>query len=279
MLIAAEDASNCTALRLWCGTTDQPDLAKRALFAAERCESLGQAFALGIQAAIAHLIGARFSGALCAVGVSEDAGFHPRKLETAVSEGGDLVSGHKAFVTLGATAQLVLTAGRDPAGVLRMCVVRREQPEVRVTPLPLMSFAPDLRHARLAFDGARVQEVLRGDGYTAFVKPFRVLEDLYTRLTACEYALHLPARTNPVVQRLLESARSGIQEALSLEGVQNEVLLLEEVLARADGALRAVPSSPTPATQSVWSRDLRLLEVGASARAARLAKARPEGKR
>jgi acyl-CoA dehydrogenase len=275
MGIAAEDASNSTALRLWCTTSEESDIVHRLRSAAEVCESLGQAFALGIQASIAHLTGARFSDVLCAVAVSEDSGNHPRHLVTALNPTGDLISGHKSFVTLGAAAHLVLVAARDSTGTCRVCVVRRQQPETVVSPLPPLAFAPDLKHARLTFDNAPVQETLSGDGYTNFVKPFRVLEDLYTRLSACEYAASVLTSPPTAVRALLADASSKI--LVALEGIETRtgIQTVEDALATADAALHAVP--PTRGNQRVWARDLRLLEVGASARKARLAKVRSQG--
>lgn len=269
------DVSDSAAIETWLSGSTRGGISRRLAAAAQRAESLGQAFAVGIQASIAHLTEARYAGTLCSVAVSEDGGNHPRHLTTTWDESRNVVTGCKSFVTLGATAALMLVAARDSRELISICVVPTSQLGVVVTPLPDLKFAPDLNHARVTFNEARLETVLECDGYTGFTKPFRVYEDLYTRLAACEYALTLEVSRTGEYHAMFTESCAKLRSVISqYDGSPALILKVEESIASVDADLRMVgTAADDPETRALWERDLPVFEVGASARRARLAKA------
>lgn len=61
---------------------------------------------------------------------------------------------------------------------------------MKLEPLPTLPLMPEVGHGRLLLEQAAC-ELLAGDGWDAYVKPFRSLEDLYvlTALTAWLYGV------------------------------------------------------------------------------------------
>ncbi len=64
-------------------------------------------------------------------------------------------------------------------------------PGVRLLPMPATRFVPEVPHARVQLDDVHVEddELLPGDGYDAYVKPFRSIEDMHVTLAVLAYLL------------------------------------------------------------------------------------------
>ncbi|MCY1043764.1 acyl-CoA dehydrogenase family protein, partial [Corallococcus sp. bb12-1] len=162
-----------------------------ALASGFRADRLGFAFASGYHAALRSLfpqLPADRRVALCA---TESGGGHPTAIETTLTPAGAgwTLDGTKTYVTLGTHAEVLLvvaTEGRDAQGRnrLRMVVVDAKKPGVRIEPLPPLGFVPEVPHAALRLEGVAVasEDVLPGDGYTRYLRPFRTVEDCHVNL-------------------------------------------------------------------------------------------------
>ncbi|MFS2202620.1 acyl-CoA dehydrogenase, partial [Pseudomonas sp. Pseusp3] len=169
--------------------------------------------------------------------------------------------------------------GADPR--LSLAVIYRDEPGVRVeklAPIPLM---PDISHGRLFLDNA-LCELLAGDGWDAYVKPFRTLEDIYvlSAMTAwlygigqdCAWPQSLQLRLLGLLAGCAESSR---QPPTSLAG---HVVLgglfaqFEGLKAEVNEALAGGPAE----WAAMWQRDRAVMELAAGARGKRLAKALAE---
>lgn len=212
--------------------------------------------------------------------VSEERGAHPRFITTRLDEASTL-TGTKSFATLATYAEVfvvIATAGTtsDGRNLLRACVVDRDAPGVRVVAHPPLPFAPELPHARLELDHAPVRELLEGDGYERYVKPFRTVEDAHVLLGVLAYAYReaeaLGWATAPlerVIDAMLDIADERDPSATETH------LLLDVALADARTALEALPwSEAPPPIGERWLRDRPILDVAARARAKRAEKAR-----
>jgi hypothetical protein len=239
----------------------------------------GLAFLVGYQAALRMLWpSAPLSlGALCA---TEQRSLRPADMQTRLS--GLRVSGRKDFVTAGDAADWLLVAARneetgaDPR--LSLAVIYRDEPGVRVeklAPIPLM---PDISHGRLFLDNA-LCELLAGDGWDAYVKPFRTLEDIYvlSAMTAwlygigqdCAWPQSLQLRLLALLAGCAESSR---QPPTSLAGH----VLLGGLFAQFDGLKAEVNEALAAGPQewmAMWQRDQAVMDLAAGARGKRLAKA------
>src|SRR5262245_9226843 len=147
----------------------------------------GLAFLAGYQGALRLLWpSAPLSlGALC---VTENRSVRPADMQTRLD--GLSLHGRKDFVTAGTAADWLLVAAREESAGqsprLALTVVRNGDPAVRIEnlkPLPLM---PDVPHARLHLQGAHCER-LAGDGWDAYVKPFRSIEDLHVLAALCAW--------------------------------------------------------------------------------------------
>ncbi|MNP43826.1 hypothetical protein D3C76_1376700 [compost metagenome] len=122
-------------------------------------------------------------------------------------------------------------------------------------------------------------ERLAGDGWDAYVKPFRSLEDLYVLSALCAWLYGVGQETGwpqGLQLRLIgllgacaESTRQSADAAAShllLGGLFAQFNALKEEL---NQALLASPGE----WATLWQRDQGLLEIASAARAKRLAKA------
>lgn len=239
----------------------------------------GLAFLAGYQAALRALWPAApwSLGALC---VTENKSTRPADMSTRID---DLhLSGRKDFVTAAEAADWLLVAARcEEAGSmprLALGVARNGAPGVRVEPLPALPLMPDIGHARLHLDHA-LCELLPGDGWDAYVKPFRSIEDLHVlaALTAWLYGVGQDnAWPQPLLLRLL-GLLAGCAEATRLcPNTPSNHLLLAGLFAQfaalrpdIDTAMTAGPAE----WAALWQRDRNLLEIARTAREKRLEKA------
>jgi alkylation response protein AidB-like acyl-CoA dehydrogenase len=242
-------------------------------------DRLGFAFAAGYQAALRALAPGLPRGEIAALCATEARGAHPRDLQTALK--GGRLEGEKHFVTLApeATALLVVAStglgasGRNQLAVAR---VKAGAPGVELQPMPELPFTPEIPHAVARFRQAPVEEVLEGDGYERYLKPFRTIEDLHVHASSIAYVSAVAARSGwpaPVRERLAALiAATGSVARMDLTAPATHVTL-GGVLALAreviDGAEALWDRAPADERER-WKRDRPLLEVASRARAARL---------
>ncbi|PSS47665.1 acyl-CoA dehydrogenase [Pseudomonas sp. BBP2017] len=239
----------------------------------------GLAFLVGYQAALRMLWPSAPAsiGALCA---SERRSVRPADMQVRLD---DLrLTGSKDFVTAGLDADWLLVAARSEAvgeaPQLSLAVVYPGEPGVRLEPLPALPLMPEVGHARLHLDQA-LCERLAGDGWDAYVKPFRTLEDLYVLSALCAW-LYGVGQDNAWPQGLqlrliglLGGCAEGSRQCadsmachLLLGGLFAQFAALKDEINQA-------LSNSSGEWATLWQRDQGLLEIASAARAKRLAKA------
>lgn len=251
---------------------------------------LGLAFSAGYHAALRALVPALPPSSLTALCVTEAGESHPRAVRTSLSPSGAdrfLLRGEKSFVTFADRADELLVAaraGEDASGrpALRIARVPAKRAGVRVERLPPLPFAPDVPHGRVLFEDAEIEasDLLPGDGYEDYVKPFRTVEDAHVFGALLGYLVGV-ARRAPwppeAKERLLALALS-VRAVALLDPKRRETHL---ALAGAIDAVRAFLRDVDPLwsrapedERARWHRDRPLLEIAGKARDARLARAR-----
>ena len=250
-----------------------------AVAGGRRMATPGLAFLVGYQAALRMLWPSAppSLGALCA---TEQRSLRPADMQTRLS---DLrLSGRKDFVTAGDAADWLLIAARseEPGEKprLSLAVVYPGEPGVRVEKLPALPLMPDVSHGRLHLDGA-LCELLAGDGWDAYVKPFRSLEDVYvlSAMTAWLYGVGQDSGwSQPLLLRLL-ALLAGCAEA-SRQPPNNPAghVLLGGLFAQFDALKNEIDQAlaeGNPEWAQMWQRDQSVMQLAATARAKRLAKA------
>jgi len=239
----------------------------------------GLAFLVGYQAALRMLWPSAppSLGALCA---TEQRSLRVADMQTRLS--GLRVSGRKDFVTAGDAADWLLVAARSEesgeTARLSLAVVYPGEPGVRVEKLSAIPLMPDISHGRLFLDNA-LCELLAGDGWDAYVKPFRTLEDIYvlSAMTAWLYGVGHDSDWPQALQLRLLALLAGCAE-VSRQAPNNPVghILLGGLFAQFDGLKaeidQALAEGP-PHWAAMWLRDQSVMDLAAGARGKRLAKA------
>ena len=249
---------------------------ERAIIAGARADRVGYAFANGYAMAIEALVGDA-DGALCA---TEEGGNHPRAIQTRLSDG--RVTGQKKWATLADRAinlLVVATEGTDDAGRPRLRVVRVRSDAPGVTLVPATtSFVPEIAHARVTLEAAP-GEVLPGDGYADYLKPFRTIEDIHVHGALVGYLIGV-ARSHGFAPALVErlAVVAAALVALGDEDAKSPGTHLvlggalatsAAVMAELEGAWAAAPDEEW----TRWQRDRAILAVAGKARGERLARA------
>lgn len=259
------------ALREPVGTT-----VERAVIGGARADRVGYAFAIGYSTALEALAG-EGSAALC---VTEEGGTHPRSIRTRLIEG--RVTGTKKWATLADRAQYLLVAateGIDDAGRPRLRVVRirADAPGVTIEASPA-AFVPEIAHARVTLDGV-AGEVLPGDGYADYVKPFRTIEDVHVHAALVGYLVGVARPrgfAHAIVERLAMVASALVTLGASDASAPATHLALAGAIAASAAIVAELEAAWAAAPDEEWARWLRdrpLLQVAGRARGVRLARA------
>ena len=257
-------------------------------FAADR---VGWAFASGYQAALRALVPELPHDTMAALCVTEAEGNRPRHIRTTIvpqPDGALRIDGAKRWTTLGPAGTLLLVVGALPEPddanrpVLRLARVPVPTPGLVLQPMPPTRFVPEVPHAQLQMHDVRVDAgaLLPHDGYDAYVKPFRTIEDVHVTLAVLAYLLR-EGRARRWPAAFHEELVAALGLLSQLAGEESSAASTHIALA---GALRiahrlyanALPLWATagddPAAQR-WQRDAALFEVAGSAREQRAERA------
>jgi acyl-CoA dehydrogenase len=190
---------------------------------------------------------------------------------------------------------LLYVVARDGSDVdsrphLRVAAIDATRTGVRFVTMPATPFVPELSHGEVVLEEVLVaeSELLPGDGYTNYVKPFRTVEDLHVNAAVLAYLLHAARRHQApaeLVERLFativcvralaaaESDASGTH--LALAGLLALVRpLVDEVVAHLAGfANRSRGPANAIDEHARLVRDLPLLGIATKARETRRANA------
>jgi alkylation response protein AidB-like acyl-CoA dehydrogenase len=261
------------------GARGTVDRAARAGFCADR---LGYAFAGGYVAALARLDRGLFGrAALC---VTEEGGGHPRAVRTRLEAHGDgyRLNGHKTFVTLARSAdQLLVAASVGQEGERNLIRVARVPPAragILLSDVPTTPFAPEIPHAAVTFADVAVapEELLEGDGYTDFVKPFRTIEDVHVLAATLGYLVQA-ARAYAWPRGRVEGLLADLAALVTIGACDPRDRAVHVALGGALARVRAHVAELDPSWRSApedarerWGRDAPLLTVADRVRAARL---------
>ncbi len=267
-------------------TRDATTEADRALLAGRLADRLGFAFAAGYQAALRKLLGERLTAPTC-LAATEEGGAHPRAIRTSLSrdESGLVLDGEKIWTTLAEESELVLVFARegevDGRPSLRAVLVPTSRTGVTRERMPETPFAPEVHHARLRLARVRVEpaEVLPGDAYVTYLKPFRTIEDAHVACAAIGHFLGLGRAhgfDRAPLERLLARALAARAVAEADTTAAETHVALGGVFAALDSVAAALGPSFDRAPVEVrerWERDRHLLRVANKARTERLARA------
>jgi alkylation response protein AidB-like acyl-CoA dehydrogenase len=257
-----------------------------ALAEAVAATTVAAAFLAGYRAALRALVPSLPPGARTCLCASEEGGAHPRAIRTTLTPVGNgwQLDGRKKFVTGGPLADsflVVASTGTDAQGrpMLRVARVQAGRAGVTLHPMGDLPFVPEIPHAEVSFDHVEVDEVLPGDGYTGYLKPFRTVEDCHVFAAVLAHLFGTATRLDwphELRQRLLATLVALRSLALADPRSPDTHLALagaldlgRQVVAKATTLLETAD----PDLRARWQRDLPLLMVAQRAREARAAAA------
>jgi len=150
-------------------------------------KNMGFTFAAGYQSAIQSLFQPK-KHQLTSLCISEQQGNHPRAIQSALTKHGQIwhLDGSKSFITGASEAKhlyVAATTGFSDNGkpIIKMLSLKAKQKGIQIKTMPKLSFVPEISHGTANFEQVELetQQILEGDGYSNFVKPFRTQEDLH----------------------------------------------------------------------------------------------------
>lgn len=258
---------------------------ERAVAGGLASDRLGWAFVAGYQAALAALVPGLSTARPAALLATEAGGAHPRAIATRLerdARGRRALTGRKVFASCASGAATLLVVARvgerdDGRPDLRLVRVEAPREGVTLAPMPAIPFAPEVPHAEVGLDAVAVadDEVLEGDGYARWLKPFRTVEDTFVTAAFAAYAFGLTRRARLDASLLASSAGlvaalAGVAESPT-ESPATHVALAGALAdaARLADALAAALAATGGEEAARFERDRPLLRVASSARTKR----------
>jgi len=223
--------------------------------------------------------------------VTEPDGNRPRNIRTTIAPQADgtlRIDGAKCWTTLGPVGTWLLVVGAWPAAPgatkpsLRVAKVPVPTPGLVLEPMPATGSVPEVPHAALSMNDLRVRPgaLLPGDGYDAYVKPFRTIEDLHVTMAVLAYLLR-EARARRWPAGFMEEAVGTLVSLSQLAGEDVRAPSTHVALAGAlhaadrlyaDAGLLWSACGGDPAARR-WQRDAPLFDVARTARRQRAERA------
>jgi len=268
---------------------DHPDPIHQAIVGGFVADRVGWAFASGYQAALRALVHDLPADRICAFCVTEEDGNSPKAIKSTLRRNGSglILDGAKRWTTLGPDGALFLVAARDADAKgerpsLKVARVASNAAGVTVEKMPPTRFVPEVPHARLKFEGVRVEEsaLLPGDGYDDYVKRFRTVEDIHVQAAVLSYLMREAQRLawpKNWIERLsaLLAALGKIAD-MPAENAETHVSLAGALSIGAglidEAGAFWMKSAADPAALR-WARDRELLTVASGAREQRTKRA------
>lgn len=256
--------------------------AARAFAGGFSADRLGYAFASGYQEALGALV-PPLMGVRSAFCITEAGGTAPSAIDTHFVLKGDAyeVSGHKTHVTLGVHAEELLIVGHiglDDHERRRICVARipASREGVELIARPDYPFAPEIPHAELSLTRVRVSldEVLEGDGYDEYVKPFRTTEDLHVAAAIVGYLMRVGRLSGwgPAELEALTAFAAAIFPLCLVDPLDAAVhVAVGGIQRRLAALIESLPwNAVEPTVRTRFKRDLPIMHVAGKASERRL---------
>ena len=262
--------------------TSQSDLFTRLARSACMAGSQAAAIVAGHQVAVRRLFPTTPTDAVTAFCVSEARGPHPRYIETQLIErdGEASISGEKMWGTMAPPATVLYVAAsigeQDGQNQLRMVAVNTDQPSITQIPLPPERQAGDVPICDLKFEASTVAEVFPEDAYTHYIKPFRLIEDVFSTLAMQISLYRAGAETglsHEAREDLLGLIVQGRAVAESDMTSPAAILLLTSYLRSSQQHWQDMSAQPSAPLAEVWRFEQPILKVAERARTQRRANA------
>ncbi|MEM7017136.1 MAG: acyl-CoA dehydrogenase family protein, partial [Pseudomonadota bacterium] len=216
--------------------------------------------------------------AVTAFCVSEARGPHPRYINTAISgtEGQWKITGEKMWGTMAPAANMIYVAVKtgesDGQNQLSMVSVDPRQSSVTQLPLPPERNAGPVPICDLQFEQTDVTSLFDGDAYTQYIKPFRLIEDVYSTVAMQIALLSLgkaAGLSHAQREDLVALVAQGFVISASAMDNTGDVLLLTSYLRASQNHWKQMAGNWDNASETVrqhWNPKRDILTVASRAR-------------
>lgn len=263
----------------------------RAIAGGFAADCFAYAFAAGYCCALQRLVPTLPQNIVACFCITEEGGAHPRAIQSRLAPSENdangrrtfTLNGHKKYITCATEADRFLVAASegirdDGKNSIRMISIDATAPGIRIMPMQDLRLAPEISHAEVAFTDVAVSEadLLPGDGYTDYIRPFRTIEDLhvsaavlgYLFRNACQYDWDRTVRESIlgriVSVRCLAASRP---DAPAVHIVMDDALnRIKELFASLEPLWETIGG----AAKLAWDRDKILMNIADKARNQRL---------
>lgn len=257
----------------------------KAIIGGFLCQQFSFAFLAGYQAALEKMFPTIASNELKALCVSEKGGGHPKIIQTTLNN--QQITGIKTYITAGSDADhlLVLCKTRETINgrpLLKIVHIPKNADGIEVTNFDL-PFMKEVKHGKLVLNNTTIEanQILEGDGYSDYAKPFRTFEDICVG-TAYQAMLLRQAIDHQWDENLRDSILLNIytlKNLLTLPPSAKEThLLLSTNEQQFKNLLPAIEEHITKHSskefKADWALNKRIISLGEKMKEVRLAKAR-----
>lgn len=257
----------------------------KAIFGGFSCQQFSFAFMAGYQAALAHMFPTIAPNQLKALCVSEEKGGHPKAIQTTLIN--NQLNGLKTYITAGSDVEHLLVLCKtdeivDGRLLLKMVHLPKSTDKLDIIDFEL-SFMKEVKHGKLSMKDIPIAEnqILTGDGFSDYTKPFRTLEDIC--VSAAYHAMLLRQAIDykwddHLRDRLLLNIYT-LKNLLSLPLLATEThLLLAANEANFESLLPTlefnIKQTCSAAFKADWALNKKVISLGEKIKGIRLAKAR-----
>lgn len=258
---------------------------EKAIYGGFSCQQFSFAFMAGYQAALEHMFPTIAPNKLKALCVSEAKGGHPKAIQTTFID--NQLNGVKTYITAGSDVEHLLVLCKTDAIVdgraqLKMVHIPKSTNHMELIDFEL-SFMKDVKHGKLKLNNTKIvdNQILPGDGFNDYTKPFRTLEDICVS-AAYQAMLLRQAIENQWADDIKDQLLLNIYTlknllTLPLLGLETHVLLaaneanFNNLLPRIE---LNIDQTATSAFKADWMMNKKIIGLGEKIKEIRLAKAR-----
>mgnify|MGYP000476908575 CR=1 FL=1 len=263
----------------------------RAIIGGRHSLNLAFSFAAGYQSAIESIFNLA-SPALSSFCVSEEKGNHPRAIATHLKPVGNdyVLNGNKSFVSGGCDAKQLFIACNtgdlnneklDDRPALKMISIPANTSGITIEAMPPLPFISEISHGKISLTDVKIlpEQLLPGDGYSSYIKPFRTYEDIHVLAAVLGFrlgeAIDSHWDTALIEQHLAICLSLRMLNAMSLHTSEAHLALagcrtqIHDLFQRTDSLFEQT----NPLGYAKWQKDQPLLAIAKKAHVTRTAKA------
>ena len=282
--LSTYDSARSWAMNFF-GNTQQKNEVDQAIWGGFNVQQFSFAFLAGYQAALSKMFPGIASGKLKALCVSEENGAHPKAIETSLHN--SKINGLKTYVTAGTEAEYLMVLCRtneisNGRQMLKMVHLPVAMQQIQISDFEL-PFMREIRHGSVNLTETPIEsdQILEGDGYKLYVKPFRTYEDIFLGISyqsmllrqAIAYNWEETLRDKLILniftlKNLSYLAPSDPETVLLVQAAENNFEQLLPII-EAQISLHALPTF-----KADWETNKRLFSMGKKLKELRLSKSR-----